>query len=36
MARPTKWRRIENIPNVPYFVPSDKDVDEIPENIIET
>lgn len=35
MARPTKWRRIENIPTIPYFVPSDKDVDEIPENILK-
>ena len=35
LARPTKWRRIENVPIVPYFIPSDKDVDEIPENILK-
>ncbi|MCI1930317.1 MAG: DUF134 domain-containing protein [Clostridia bacterium] len=35
MARPTKWRKIENIPTIPYFVPSDKCVDEIPENILK-
>lgn len=35
MARPTKWRKIENVPIVPYFIPSDKDVDEIPENILK-
>ncbi len=35
MVRPTKWRKIEHIPTIPYFVPSDKDVDEIPENILK-
>ncbi|MEA4849319.1 MAG: DUF134 domain-containing protein [Clostridiaceae bacterium] len=35
MARPTKWRKIENIPTVPYFVPSEKDVDGVPENILK-
>jgi predicted DNA-binding protein (UPF0251 family)/DNA-directed RNA polymerase subunit RPC12/RpoP len=35
MARPTKWRKIENVPIVPYFIPSEKDVDEIPENILK-
>ncbi len=35
MARPTKWRRIENIPAVPYFIPSEKGMDEIPENILK-
>lgn len=35
MARPTKWRKIENIPAIPYFIPSDKDVAEIPENILK-
>lgn len=35
MARPTKWRKIENIPTVPFFVPSDKDLEEIPENILK-
>ena len=35
MARPTKWRKIENVPIVPYFIPSDKDVDQIPENILK-
>ena len=35
MARPTKWRKIENIPTIPYFIPSVKDVDEVPENILK-
>lgn len=34
MARPTKWRRIEHVPVIPYFVPSEEDVDEIPENTL--
>ncbi len=35
MARPIKWRKIENIPTVPYFVPSENDIDEIPGNILK-
>ena len=35
MARPTKWRKIENMPTIPYFIPSDKDVAEVPENILK-
>lgn len=35
MARPTKWRRIENIPTIPYFVPSGKDVPELAQNILK-
>lgn len=35
MARPTKWRKIENIPAIPYFVPSDKDIPEIDKNILK-
>lgn len=35
MARPVKWRKIENIPIVPYFVPSEKDIDEMPGNILK-
>lgn len=35
MARPTKWRRIENIPTIPYFIPSIIEVAEIPENILK-
>lgn len=35
MARPTKWRKIEYIPSIPYFVPSEKEVDEIPKNILK-
>ena len=35
MARPVKWRKIENIPTVPYFVPSEKDIDEIPGNVLK-
>lgn len=32
MARPTKWRKIEHIPVVPFFVPSDEPAYEIPGN----
>ncbi|RDU25123.1 DUF134 domain-containing protein [Anaerosacchariphilus polymeriproducens] len=35
MARPTKWRKIEHIPVIPYFVPSETDVAELPENILK-
>jgi len=35
LARPTKWRKIENIPTIPYFIPSDKDVAEVSENILK-
>lgn len=35
MARPTKWRKIENVPAVPFFLPSEKDTTEIPENILK-
>lgn len=35
MARPTKWRKIENIPTIPYFIPSESDVVELPENILK-
>ena len=35
MARPTKWRKIENIPTIPYFIPSESDVAEVPENILK-
>jgi len=35
LARPTKWRKIENIPTITYFIPSDKDVAEVPENILK-
>lgn len=35
MARPTKWRKIEHIPTMPYFVPTEQGVDELAENIIK-
>ncbi len=35
MARPTKWRKIENVPAIAYFVPSDKEISEVPENILK-
>lgn len=35
MARPTKWRKIENIPTVPCFIPSDKDIPELDKNILK-
>lgn len=35
MARPTKWRKIENIPAVSYFVPAEKELAEVPKNILK-
>lgn len=35
MARPTKWRKIEHIPAIAYFVPSDQEIPEIPENVLK-
>lgn len=35
MARPFKWRKIEKIPSVSYFVPSDKHYDSLAENILK-
>ena len=35
MARPTKWRKIENIPAIAYFIPSNKEIVEISENILK-
>lgn len=35
MARPTKWRRIENMPSIPFFVPSEKDVSGVPRNVLK-
>ncbi len=35
MARPTKWRKIENVPAIAYFVPSDKEISEVAENILK-
>jgi predicted DNA-binding protein (UPF0251 family) len=35
MARPTKCRKIEHIPAIPFFVPSEKALDELPENILK-
>ncbi len=35
MARPVKWRRIEHIPAIPFFVPSEKDTQEIPANVLK-
>ncbi|HBL84518.1 MAG: hypothetical protein A2Y17_01080 [Clostridiales bacterium GWF2_38_85] len=34
MARPTKWRKIDYIPTVPFFIPSDREVPEIPTNVL--
>lgn len=34
MARPTKWRIIENVPAVPFFVPSEQGIPEMPRNIL--
>lgn len=35
MARPTKLRKIEHIPAIPYFVPSETYVAELAENILK-
>ena len=35
MARPVKWRKIENIPTAPYFMPSDEANDLLPENVLK-
>lgn len=35
MARPTKWRRIENLPVSPCFIPSDQEADGILENLLK-
>lgn len=35
MARPTKWRKIENIPAIPYFIPAETDFSGLPENILK-
>jgi predicted DNA-binding protein (UPF0251 family) len=35
MARPTKWRKIEHVPAVPYFVPSETEVEQLAENILK-
>lgn len=35
MARPTKWRKIENIPAIPYFIPSENNCSEFSENILK-
>ncbi len=34
MARPTKWRKVEFIPNIQYFAPLDIDTDVLQENIL--
>jgi predicted DNA-binding protein (UPF0251 family) len=34
MARPTKWRKIENMPTIPYFIPSEKDLNGVPKNVL--
>ncbi|MEZ4358022.1 MAG: DUF134 domain-containing protein [Eubacteriales bacterium] len=35
MARPVKWRRIENVPLFSHFVPSEKGVCDLPKNILK-
>lgn len=35
MARPTKWRKIENVPTVSCFVPSDDDDIQVPGNVLK-
>ncbi len=35
MARPTKWRRIEKVPAIPYFIPSTQEMPELDKNILK-
>ncbi len=35
MARPIKWRKIENIPNVPFFIPAQNDAADMPRRILK-
>lgn len=35
MARPTKWRKIENIPLIQCFIPSQKDETQVSKNILK-
>ena len=35
MARPTKWRKIESIPAISYFVPAEKENTDILKNILK-
>ncbi len=35
MARPTKWRKIDHIPAIPYFVPSETNEIELPKNVLK-
>jgi predicted DNA-binding protein (UPF0251 family)/DNA-directed RNA polymerase subunit RPC12/RpoP len=35
MARPTKWRKIAHIPSIPYFVPAEEGIAELPENVLK-
>lgn len=35
MARPTKWRRIEHIPAIENFIPSDRGTTDFDENILK-
>lgn len=34
MARPTKWRKIEKTPLIPFFVPSKEPMESIPKNTL--
>lgn len=35
MARPTKWRKIEHIPSISYFVPSEEGLAAFSENVLK-
>ncbi len=35
MVRPTKWRKIENMPAIAYFVPANRENRQIPENSLK-
>lgn len=34
MARPIKWRKIEHIPMVPYFIPADHEIEGVEVNVL--
>lgn len=35
LARPTKWRKIEHVPVIPYFVPAEEGIEKVDENILK-
>lgn len=35
MARPIKWRKIEHVPSISYFVPATEGLSELAENVLK-